>query len=303
MKNNTLWKDDLGNDIQAHGGMILKHEDTYYWYGEHKGTNNVEGTTRVDIIGISCYSSKNLMDWHYEGLVLKASDDINDPLYYKNVCERAKVLYNKQTKQFVMWMHIDHSDYTYAACGVAVSNHPCGPFQLIKVMQPNRLDCRDMTLFQDVDGTAYLFHSCNWNKTMAISRLTSDFLDVDGFFTYALIDQSREAPALCIHNGKYYMITSGCTAWEANSALYAKSDFILGPWELIDNPCVGKNYRKTFYGQSTYIFEHNNQKYLMLDHWHPYDLQHSTYSFLPISFDDDGTMNVTWCDEFKIDAI
>ncbi len=35
----------------------------------------------------------------------------------------------------------------------------------------------------------------------------------------------------------------------------------------------------------------------MLDHWHPYDLKSSTYSFLPITFDEDGTMNVIWCDE------
>ena len=37
MKNGNIWQDVDGNDIQAHGGCIIRHADTYYWYGEHKG--------------------------------------------------------------------------------------------------------------------------------------------------------------------------------------------------------------------------------------------------------------------------
>lgn len=110
MKNGTLWKDTDGNAIQAHGGMILEHEGTYYWYGEHKGAPNCPGTTRVDIIGVSCYSSSDLMQWKYEGLVIKADrTDPAHPLYYRNVCERPKVLYCKQTGKFVLWMHLDNA--------------------------------------------------------------------------------------------------------------------------------------------------------------------------------------------------
>ena len=58
MKNKTLWTDTDGKPIQAHGGMILQHECTYYWYGENKDTATVN--RHVDFIGISCYSSKDL---------------------------------------------------------------------------------------------------------------------------------------------------------------------------------------------------------------------------------------------------
>ena len=75
MKNGTCWTDDRGELIQAHGGMILEHEGVYYWYGEHKGAPNVPGTRRVDVIGVSCYSSRDLKSWHYEGLVLPAATD------------------------------------------------------------------------------------------------------------------------------------------------------------------------------------------------------------------------------------
>ena len=57
MKNGVIWKDVDGNDIQAHGGCIIEHKGIYYWYGEHKGADNCPGAKRVDVIGISCYSS------------------------------------------------------------------------------------------------------------------------------------------------------------------------------------------------------------------------------------------------------
>ena len=80
MKNGQIWQDVDGNDIQAHGGCIINHEGVYYWYGEHKGADNkiatfVSGQTvsRVDVIGISCYSSTDLVNWKYEGLVLESN--------------------------------------------------------------------------------------------------------------------------------------------------------------------------------------------------------------------------------------
>ena len=30
-----VWNDTEGNPINAHGGGILYHEGTYYWYGEY----------------------------------------------------------------------------------------------------------------------------------------------------------------------------------------------------------------------------------------------------------------------------
>lgn len=73
MKNGQIWQDVDGKDIQAHGGCILQYRDRFYWYGENKGAPNCPGRNRVDVIGISCYSSENLVDWKYEGTALKAS--------------------------------------------------------------------------------------------------------------------------------------------------------------------------------------------------------------------------------------
>ena len=298
MKNGVIWQDVDGNDIQAHGGMILPHDGRFYWYGESKGAENVPGKSRVDVIGVSCYSSDNLVDWYYEGLALKAENDLHRLLHPSRVLERPKVIYNKKTKQFVMWMHLDSSDYVYAGVGIAVSKTPIGPFKLIGAKQPNRQDSRDMTIFKDIDDTAYLIHSKDWNKTLNIARLTDDYTDVDGFYVSVMHNQEREAPAVCFHNEMYYMITSGCTGWQPNSALYAESPHLLGQWKLVDNPCEGTNYRRTFNGQSTYIFEYKEKKYLMLDHWNPDNLKKSGYSIIPIDFSG-GIMTVKWTDEFN----
>lgn len=32
-----VWPDDRGLHIQAHGGGILNHGDTWYWLGEDRG--------------------------------------------------------------------------------------------------------------------------------------------------------------------------------------------------------------------------------------------------------------------------
>lgn len=300
MKNGAIWKDIDGNDIQAHGGCIIEHRGVYYWYGENKGADNVPGTRRVDVIGVSCYSSSDLVNWKYEGLIFESNkDDKESPVHYTKVLERPKVIYNENTGKFVLWMHVDRADYTYAGVGIAISDTPTGKFKLIGVKVPNRQDSRDMTVYKDVDGRAYLVHSKDWNKTMNIARLTEDYTDLDGMYASVLIDQEREAPALFFLDGMYYMITSGCTGWDANAALFARCEHLLGKWKLIDNPCRGDNADKTFFGQSTYIFEAGGRFYLMLDHWKPNELRNSGYSILPITIDSDQNLTVTWQDEWK----
>ena len=294
MQNGTLWLDDRGEPIQAHGGMIARFGETWYWYGENKGAPNRPGATRVDVIGVSCYSSADLRDWHYEGLALRADEGVAE-LHPSQVLERPKVLHCEKTGQYVMWFHSDSPDYTRAAAGVAVSDKAEGPYRFLRAAQPNRRDCRDMTVFTNDDGSAWLVHSGDWNKTLYFSRLTDDYLGFTGECHAALVDQEREAPALLRRGGLYYLVTSGCTGWSPNAALYAVSPFLTCGWKLIDNPCEGA--RRTYEGQSTWIFEADGQAYLLLDHWKPNDLRHSGYSILPV-FADGLSMRIPWRDTF-----
>ena len=138
-----VWKDTDGNPINAHGGGLLYHEGTYYWYGEYKKGKTIlpEWATwecyRTDVTGVGCYSSRDLLNWKFEGIVLPAvKDDPNHDLHPSKVLERPKVIYNKKTGKFVMWAHVESADYSKACAGVAVSDSPAGPFTYLGSFRP-----------------------------------------------------------------------------------------------------------------------------------------------------------------------
>lgn len=307
------WLDASGNKINAHGGGIMYHNGTYYWYGECKTDStywnpNVPGWEcyRTEAGGVNCYSSKDLLNWKYEGVVLKP--DMKDPksdLHPSGVLERPKVIYNEKTKKFVMWLHVDSDNYNKAAAGVAVCDTPTGDFEYLGSMHPNGQISRDMTLYKDDDGKAYLLYSSEGNGTLYISLLTDDYLEHSGTFTRNFINKYREAPAIFKRNGLYYIISSGCTGWSPNEAEYAVSKSVLGEWTVKNNPCVGKDADKTFYGQSTHVIPVQGKKdsYIaMFDKWNKTDLINSTYIWLPIKFAKNGDIEIEWIDEWNPQA-
>ncbi|KAM7262696.1 hypothetical protein ACFE04_000379 [Oxalis oulophora] len=290
-----VWLDTEGNPIQAHGGGILFDEPskTFYWYGEYKDGPTYhahkKGAARVDIIGVGCYSSKDLWTWKNEGIVL-AGEETNErhDLYKYNVLERPKVVFNEKTGKYVMWMHIDDTNYTKASTGIALSDYPTGPFEYLHSKRPHGFDSRDMTIFKDDDNIAYLIYSSEDNSELHIGPLTEDYLDVTNVYKRILVGQHREAPAIFKHEGTYYMITSGCTGWAPNDALAHAAESILGPWETMGNPCVGgsKMFRlATFMAQSTFVIPLPGipgSFIFMADRWNPADLRDSRYVWLPL---------------------
>ena len=295
MKNGTCWLDTGGKPIQAHGGCIISYNDRYYWYGENKGVKTED--RRIDFAGFSCYSSADMHAWVNEGVVLAAVRESEHELHPDNVGERPKVLYNEKTRKFVMLFHLDKRRYDYARVGVAVASNPTGPFEYSGSLRPAGRDSRDMYVFRDDDGAAYLICSSDWNSTTLICALNDSYTNLGGTVKSAFVEQYREAQVLVKEKDRYYMFSSGCTGWEPNSMLYAVSNAPMGGWKLVDNPCSGPNYRKTFGGQTANAFWLDDKWYIMLDHWNPTDLGSSGYSFLPIHIDGDY-VEIKWVEEF-----
>lgn len=305
-----IWLDTDSNPINAHSGGILLENDTYYWYGEYKKgeTFPVAYITdwecyRVSAGGVSCYSSKDLLNWNFEGIVLSpVEDDESHDLHTSKVIERPKVIYNELTRKYVMWMHIDSEDYLYARAGVAVSDSPTGPFKYIESMRPNGQMSRDMTLFKDDDRNAYHFYSSENNATMYISLLSDDYLKPSGTFKRVFIDQSREAPAVFRHESKYYIISSGCTGWSPNPAEYAVADSIMGDWTVMGSPCIGEKAETTFDSQSTFVVPVRGEKgkyIFMADRWNKLNLEDSRYVWLKLGFENEK-MIIEWEDEWSL---
>jgi sucrose-6-phosphate hydrolase SacC (GH32 family) len=103
---------------------------------------------------INCYSSSNLADWMFAGALLskQGSGDLGPG----RVVERPKVLHNKRTGKYVLFMHIDSGDYKEAKVGVAVGDIVCGKYRYVGSWRPLGHESRDMGVFQEDDGTAYL---------------------------------------------------------------------------------------------------------------------------------------------------
>ncbi|MCU4163426.1 family 43 glycosylhydrolase [Marinilabiliaceae bacterium A049] len=135
-KPGELWLDSDSVHINAHGGGLLYHEGTYYWYGEHK-TSGRGGNT--SLLGLRCYSSEDLYNWKNEGIALASVDDPESEITHGCVMERPKVIYNATTKQFVMWFHLELKGQGYAAArtALAVSDTPTGPFTYVKSTRVN----------------------------------------------------------------------------------------------------------------------------------------------------------------------
>ncbi len=299
-KNNSfspgaLFHDTDGALINAHGGGIIYANNKYYWFGEKRGRHQSEG--------VNVYSSKDLYNWKAEGLALAQSKDPNSDITEGCVMERPKVIYNKKTKKYVMWFHLELKGKGYAAAraGVAISDKITGPYQFLSSFRPNGNMSRDMNLFVDDDGSAYHIYSSDENMDLRIVKLAPDYLTATTQDTL-LFRRQREAPALFKKDGKYYLITSGCTGWAPNKASLHIANNIFGPYELKGDPMLGKDAAKTFGGQSTYVLPVANKKNAFIfiaDQWNPKDLKDSRYLFLPVNVKNDQ-ISVGWLDSWNM---
>ena len=164
---------------------------------------------------------------------------------------------------------------------------------------------RDMTLFVDDDGKAYHIHSSEENLTLHISELTDDYTGFTGKYMRIFPTGHNEAPALFKYKGNYYMITSGCTGWAPNAARSAVSKSIWGPWKEIGNPCIGQDSALTFHSQSTAVIPVQGKKgafIFVADRWTPENAIDGRYLFLPIRIKADGTLELKWLEEWKLDV-
>jgi len=280
--NGSNFTDIQGKTINAHGGGFLKVGEYYYWIGEN----------RKNGVFVSCYRSKDLINWEFRGDLLTRQS--HPDLDRANI-ERPKVVYNEKTKKFVMWMHYEYGrDYSFARAAIAVSDDIEKPFTFVKSFRPFGNMARDCGLFKDEDGTAYFFASARENYDMIMYKLTDDYLDAKEQVATLWPGGHREAPALVKRGDYYYLITSGCTGWAPNQAKYAYAKSISGPWsDLIE---LGNS--STYDSQSTFILPIEGAKttsYMYVgDRWDGDNYHKSSYIFLPLTFRSETKLELNW---------
>jgi hypothetical protein len=273
--NGGYWQDASGARIEAHGGGLIRVEDTWYWFGEDKSGNS------AGFKGVNCYASKDLVTWESRGAVV-TRDTAPELNASDRIIERPKVSYNASTKRYVMWLHWEGRNYAEAKAGVLSSAKVDGPYMYHDAFQPLGNMSRDDTLFVDDDGTAYFISAANENADLMVYELSADYLTVKRLVIKLFAGQKREAPALFKDQGTYYLITSAATGWDANQARYATAQNMNGPWSELRNLGNGTTYDT----QPTYIIPVRGTKqttYIYAgDRWQDPDLASSKYIWLPL---------------------
>lgn len=278
IKPGELWPDDQGNHVQAHGGGIIRIGKTYYWYGEERRRGLDTGFRYV-----SCYSSKDLVNWKFRGDVVKMTDPEN--LGPRWVLERPKVFYNKGSKKYVMYFHLDDRSYRFARVGIAVSDKPDGNFTYVKSFRPLGRESRDIGQFIDDDGTAYLVFE-DRPLGFHIARLSADYMDVEK--EMCLVKEHMEGGAIVHYKGLYYSIGSALTGWRPNPNKYATAPSLEGPWTPFRD--VAPPQTNTYGSQSTMLIKVAGKKgttvIFMGDQWKPATQWDSRYLWMPLQIGD-----------------
>lgn len=299
---------------------VYSSEDLHSWTCEGDVLRSVES---MEELATDPYFAELYGDYTEEQL-----GDVLRCINKNTVMERPKMLYNKKTDSYVLWFHSDDSTeknsykYDVGMAGVAVSDSPFGPFRFLgryRLSQcpEGQIDCfpaskgeaRDMNLFQDDDGTAYVVYTSENNKTLYISKLNEDYTGLSSEPETAVYQEDfirlfpgtmREAPVLTKgENGRYYLMSSSTTGWMSNQARVWSADEIFGEWENDGNPCEGKGASVTFDTQSTSIFRTEEGQWIYYgDRWDQTDLADSRYVWLPVEFKNDK-LTISWAGKWK----
>lgn len=293
------WLDTKGQPINAHGSCVVFHDGAYYWLGEcRKGSVSQ---------GISCYKSTDLQNWTNLGLVLPmqgtpaAGDNDIAP---GRLFERPKVIYNKSTRKWVMWIHWENGKgYGEARVCVAVADKVDGPYKFVDTFRPNKHDSRDQTLFLDNDGKAYHICSTDMNSNTNIALLKPDYLTPTTSETKILLGRKCEAATIFRVGNRYFGLFSGCTGWNPNPGRYAWADSMLGEWHYDGSNFATDAGRNTTYeSQSAYVFKAGgDEKQLVYvgDRWNSNNVGSSKQVWLPISMRS-GYPAVRWFDKWDL---
>ena len=322
--------------------------EKYVWVGENKWSghlgNSVAVYTSDDLLhwayggdALRAVPSREALDGDpyftelYAGRSAEELDDVYAVLGADKVIERPKMLYNDSTGKYVIWFHsdgftdkTDYNMYDVGMSGVAIGDSPFGPFRLIGRYRLNecpagQIDCyptskgeaRDMNLFKDEDGTAYIVYTSENNKTLYISKLNEDYTYLSADPAEAVYGEDyvrlfpgsmREAPVLIRgDNGRYYLMSSSTTGWMSNQARVWSADEIFGKWKNDGNPCKGEAANVTFDTQSTSIFRALNGQWIYYgDRWNGDVLEDSRYVWLPVEFENDK-LTIRWQSEWSLE--
>lgn len=295
-----------GNQIDAYGSKVNLFDGRYYLYGNSFSTTGVA-------FGIKSYSSVDLVNWKYEGLLYDPT--VTNPCDAIGGCGRPHILYNKPTAKYVLWANAGSSGYI-----VATSTAPAGPYSFLSktaAIDPQfaALQPADFAVESFGDKAYLVFSALNFRdpragsiwppifQTLHISELTSDFTNTT-LTSYPVVsadndlfDQEAESPDVFMRNGLFYVAASNtCGYCNSSPGLLYRSASIKGPWTrqiISGDSCNGQVEGVLPLAQPT----GNGTTYV----WHATSVPGGPrigfggHIFQPLQFNSDGSVNDLNC--------
>lgn len=174
--------------------FILENEWSNYAIGDpyvlkHRGVFYLYCSTKDHETGIKCWSSKDLLNWKYEGLC--ATDPVTTGAYAPEV---------------VYW---DGGFYMYTSPAgnghyVLSASSPTGPFEVIS---PNLGKSIDGSVFIDDNGRWYFYHASG--QGINGCEMTDPVTIGSSIPNVSMLNRWTEGPCVFKRNGTYYMIYTG----------------------------------------------------------------------------------------------
>lgn len=268
------WLDTSGAPIQAHGGSLLHHDGTFYWYGENK--ERTRPGSGIWHWGVRCYSSTDLYHWADLGLIVPpVEDDPSSPLHPSSMMDRPHIVHHRASGRFVCWIKVMEPDGTQSTTVLSAPSLT-GPYEIVRAgARDLQMSAGDFDLVVDDDGKAYRYFS-RVHSELVVADLDDDYLDVTGHYSthlpFGAPPLVREAPAHFRRRGRHYVITSGTTGYHPNPSLVATARTHHGPWEVLGDPHPDDPSRTSFNSQITSVFRHPAKQDLYIalaDRWLP----------------------------------
>jgi hypothetical protein len=244
------WYDVNGNIVQAVEGGIMQVGNLYYLWGMDRSQNNYR------FRGVNLYSSPDLKTWTFVNTILSRTS--HPDLDNDAVVERPKLLHNTSTGQFILWVHYEGwNAYSTAEVGYATSSTIGGNYTWQGHFRPLNNDSRDMNVFKDSDGKAYLISSVAINSQVVIMELDASYTSpvqevFRGYNSNSSSGIGCEGHAIIKSGGTYFWIQSFCSGWDTNDNRYFSATSLAGPWTSHGN--IAPSGAKTYQSQVTNAF-------------------------------------------------
>ena len=223
---------------------------------------------------INAFSSNDLIHWEKHPHVL----DIKDVKWAAYSIWAPSIIRIKNKYYLFFSANDIQNDHQIGGIGVAVSDHPAGPF-VDALGKPligkfyNKAQPIDQFIFHDTDGSFYLYYG-GW-KHCNVVKMRNDLLSISKFEdgeTYKEITPQNyvEGPFVFKRKGKYYLMWSeGGWTGPDYSVAYAIGDHPTGPFNRIGKILQQDPLIATGAGHHSVIHIPGTEEYYIVYHRRP----------------------------------